>query len=112
MDARKYDVLTLTNTNGSIAHVDQRGRILTAIDIGHLTDVCIHLFGVNGHTVKVWGTNESEAASEANAVQLGVDIVADALVVLEDGPMTIFIEVDAAGTGQPTLILTGRLWTH
>lgn len=109
MDARKHDVLTLTNTNGSISHVNAKGETVTAIFIGHLLFPCIHLYGTNVHTVKVWATNEVNPVDETNAVQIGVDIVADGIVVIEGGPIWIFLEVDVAGTGTPTAIVTGRV---
>jgi hypothetical protein len=109
MDARKNDVLTLTNTNGAISHSADDGRTVAAIFIGHLLFPCIHIHSTNAHTIKVWATNESDPVDESNAVQIGEDIVADAIVVIESGPTHIFIEVDAAGTGTPTAIVTGRV---
>lgn len=112
MNARKYDVLTLTNTNGAISHTDANGKTVAEIYIGHLTDVSIHFHGVNGHSIIVHGTNESEPADESLAVALGDPVAANALVIVEDGPLSLFIEVDAAGTGTPTAIVTGRVWAH
>jgi len=109
MDARKNDVLTLTNTNGAISHVNAKGETVAAIFIGHLLFPCIHFFDTNAHTIQVWGTNESNPADASNAIQLGVDITADGIVVIESGPAYIFIEVGTAGTGQPTAIVTGRV---
>jgi hypothetical protein len=111
MDARKNDVLTLTNTNGAISHTNAKGETVAAIFIGHLLFPCIHIHSINGHTIQIWGTNESDPADTTNAVQLGTDLSGNTeeLVVIESGPAYIFIEVGTAGTGTPTAIITGRV---
>jgi hypothetical protein len=100
--------LTLTNTSGSISHTDQNGKAVSLLRVGHYTDLSIHIFGINSHTIQVWGTNESNPASAANAVQIGTDITGTALIALGTTAMSIFIETGTAGTGTPTCILTGR----
>ena len=100
--------LTLTNTNGSISHTDQNGKPVSLLRVGHYTDLSIHIFGINGHTIQVWGTNESSPADATNAVQIGTDITADSILALETAAMSIFMETGTAGTGTPTCILTGR----
>jgi hypothetical protein len=105
---RLWYELTLTNTGGSVSHTDQNGKTQTRIYIGRVEDVSVHIFGINGHTIQLWGTNESKPADASNAIQLGTDITADGLVVIEDGPMWLFIETGTAGTGTPTAIVTGR----
>ena len=109
MDARKNDVLTLTNTSGSVSHTNAKGEAVDKIFIGHLVFPCIHLYGVNGHTVQVWATNEEDPADATNAVQIGSDLTANAILVIESGPVWIFIEMGTSGTGTPTAIVTGRV---
>ena len=100
--------LTLTNSSGSISHVDQNGKAVSLLRLGHYADVCFHIYGINGHTIQIWGTNESNPTAETNAVQLGSDITADALLALETAAIGVFIETGTAGTGTPTCIITGR----
>lgn len=109
MDARKHQVLTLTTTGGSISHTDAEGKTVSAIYVGNLVDPCIHIYDISGDTIKIWGTNESNPADTTNAIQLGSDITADTLLVLERGPLYIFIEFDADGGGDPYAIITGRV---
>ena len=100
--------LTLTNSNGSISHTDQNGKTVSRIFVGHYADLSIHIYGINGHTIQVWGSNESKPTDASNAVQIGSDITADAILALETAAMHIFIETGTAGTGTPTCIITGR----
>ncbi len=106
--------LLLTTTAGAIEHalynaagVDT-GKLVSRIHIGMLTDVSIHFYAVSSDVIKVWGSNESKPADTSNAIQLGVDITADGLVVVEDGPLFLFIEFDTDGGGDPYAIVTGR----
>lgn len=109
MADRFWMKLLLTTSNGAISHTDQNGKAVSAIFIGHLTDVCIHLYDGDADTIKVWGTNEQSPTGITNAVQLGDDLVPDAtaMVVLEDGPQFIFIEFDTDDGGDPYAIITG-----
>jgi len=109
--------ILLTTTNGSILHTlykpDNTTAIgpISAIYIGHLTDVSIHIYNTSSDTIKLWGTNESSPSAITNAIQLGTDITADGIVVVEDGPMYLFIEFDTDGGGDPWAIVTGRQLT-
>lgn len=106
--------LLLTTTGGSIEHAQYNalgvatGKLVSRIHIGALTDVCIHIYGTSADTIKIWGTNETSPTATTNAIQIGDDIVADGLLVIEDGPLFIFIEFDTDGGGDPYAIVTGR----
>jgi len=106
--------LLLTTSAAAIEHKlyntagEDTGKLVSRIHIGHLTDVCIHFYDTSSDTIKVWGTNESKPADISNAIQLGDDIVADGIVVVENGPLFIFIEFDTDGGGDPYAIVTGR----
>lgn len=100
--------LLLTTSGGSISHTDQNGKTVTRIGIGSYTDVCIHIYATSSDTIKIWGSNEQAPADASNAIQLGDDIVADAMVVIEDGPTWMFIEFDTDGGGDPYAIISAR----
>lgn len=106
--SRLWLKLLLTTSAGAVEHTNQNGKAVSAIGIGTYTAVCIHIYDTSSDTIKIWGTNESSPTAITNAIQLGDDIVADGMVVVEDGPMYIFIEFDTDGGGDPYAIVTGR----
>jgi hypothetical protein len=100
--------LLLTTTAGAISHTDHKGNTVSRIWIGNVTALSVHIYDTSSDTIKIWGTNEQDPTDTTNAIQLGSDITADGLVVIEDGPLWLFIEFDTDGGGDPYAIVTGR----
>ena len=105
---RLFLELLLTTTGGAIEHTNQNGDLISRIGIGSYTDVCVHIHSTSSDTIKLWGSNESKPTAITNAIQLGSNITADGLVVIEDGPTWLFIEFDTDGGGDPYAIVSGR----
>lgn len=93
-------ILTLVNTNGALSE---------AQPFGESDNVTVHIYGVNGHTIKLWGSCEADRPTAiTNAVQIGDDITANALLAVDAGVVWLIVETDVAGTGTPTCVIVGR----
>lgn len=80
------------------------------VDVWPYEDVSFHIYGMgSGDTVKIWASNED--GDPSNRVQVNGDITdSDDMVVIEEIPEKIQVELDANGSGNAiTVIMHGRI---
>lgn len=106
---------TVHKTNDQFLHaliLDAQATTQTVavyVDLGeHRRDVGIHIKGINGDTVQVWGDSVSTSlpTAQTNATQIGSNITADTHLALSSPPRFVGVMVSNRSSGTVSVGLT------